>query len=451
MTKVLILAYDFPPYVSVGGLRPYGWFKYLHKYDVYPIVVTRQWSNQYGNYLDYIAPGKSNADIIEETSQGKIIKTPYRPNLANRLMLKYGKSKYVLLRKSISAFYEFTQFLILVGPKSHIFKSADAYLSCNPVDVIIATGDPFVLFSYAKKLSYKYSTPWIADYRDPWSQKTDIQSNLLLKKWHMLFEKKIVSNAGCVTTVSEFLKSHIFSSVKHPNIQIIKNGYDPDSIEEVKNIEQRNDILGFAVAGSIYDWHPLKKVLSIFSDFLKLEYSEKFQINFYGITIYSKHINLNITELISSEFPELIGFVEIHSKLPNELLLKELARQNVMLLFNDYSILGTKIFDYLGVNRNILFCFENDAESELLRSEYFTLQESKSLNQKLQIEAIHETNSGYVIRDGVHLLEKLKELHLEFKQYGFIKSYAISTDQYSRKHQVEQLATLIKTISLQKN
>ncbi|MDA3780596.1 MAG: hypothetical protein PF487_10325 [Bacteroidales bacterium] len=29
MKKVLILAYDFPPYVSVGGLRPYSWYKYI--------------------------------------------------------------------------------------------------------------------------------------------------------------------------------------------------------------------------------------------------------------------------------------------------------------------------------------------------------------------------------------------------------------------------------------
>ena len=25
-TKVIILAYDFPPYVSVGGLRTYNWY-----------------------------------------------------------------------------------------------------------------------------------------------------------------------------------------------------------------------------------------------------------------------------------------------------------------------------------------------------------------------------------------------------------------------------------------
>jgi hypothetical protein len=39
MKKVLILAYDFPPYVSVGGLRPYSWCKCFHEFRIYPIVV----------------------------------------------------------------------------------------------------------------------------------------------------------------------------------------------------------------------------------------------------------------------------------------------------------------------------------------------------------------------------------------------------------------------------
>ena len=57
MKKVLILAYDFPPYVSVGGLRPYSWYKYFKEFGLYPVIVTRQWDNQYGNHLDYIAAG----------------------------------------------------------------------------------------------------------------------------------------------------------------------------------------------------------------------------------------------------------------------------------------------------------------------------------------------------------------------------------------------------------
>ena len=55
MKKVLILAYDFPPYVSVGGLRPHAWYKYLKEFGVEPIVVTRQWENVHGNHLDYIS------------------------------------------------------------------------------------------------------------------------------------------------------------------------------------------------------------------------------------------------------------------------------------------------------------------------------------------------------------------------------------------------------------
>ena len=34
MKKLLILAYDFPPYISVGVLRPYLWYKYMKEYGV---------------------------------------------------------------------------------------------------------------------------------------------------------------------------------------------------------------------------------------------------------------------------------------------------------------------------------------------------------------------------------------------------------------------------------
>jgi len=51
MKKVLILAYDFPPYVSAGGLRPYYWYLYLKEFGVEPVVITWQWENKHGNQL----------------------------------------------------------------------------------------------------------------------------------------------------------------------------------------------------------------------------------------------------------------------------------------------------------------------------------------------------------------------------------------------------------------
>src|ERR1700752_4271608 len=215
MKKVLILAYDFPPYVSVGGLRPYCWFKYLKEFGIHPIVVTRQWENKHGNHLDYISAGSSNESIIEESQYGTVVSAPYHPNLANKIMLKYGNTKFKLLRKIISAYYEFTQFIFPVGPKASIYFAANEYLKKNSVDAIIATGDPFVLFKYASQLGRKYNVPWIADYRDPWSQNLNIQKNVFLKQWHSFFEKKYLSSVYAITTVSNFLESKRSTIVKN--------------------------------------------------------------------------------------------------------------------------------------------------------------------------------------------------------------------------------------------
>jgi hypothetical protein len=451
MKKILILAYDFPPYVSVGGLRPYSWYKYFHEFDIYPIVITRQWSNKNGNYLDYIAAGETNKEIIESAEHGTIIRAPYKPNFANRIMLKYGDNKYKFLRKIISAYYEFAQFIFLTGPKSKIYSAANNYLEKNSVDAIIATGDPFILFSYASKLSEKYKTPWIADYRDIWSQNKHIQNKFLLKKWHSFFENKIVKTSANITTVSDFLQVKISELIKEKSFLILPNGYDPELVENVKSIKQQNDCLSIAFVGSIYDWQPLRSFLSVMSKFIKSNKEIKIRINFYGINLYGVTFNGGLDEIIKSEYPDLSKYIQIHKKISNGQLLEELAKQNVMLLFNYYSYMGTKIFDYIGLERIILFCYTDDIEANKLKAKYYDIDDVDNISSHLQEDLIKATNSGYLIKDSSQLLDKLEELYIEFTQTGIIKCNTINSEMYSRKHQVEQLASLIKAISVQKN
>ena len=115
MKKVLIIAYDFPPYTSAGGFRPYSWFKYMYEFEIYPVVVTRQWANKYGNHLDYIAPSDSSQAVIEETDQGIRINAPYFPSFSNNLLLKHGNTKHKLLRKITSTYIEILQFFLWSG------------------------------------------------------------------------------------------------------------------------------------------------------------------------------------------------------------------------------------------------------------------------------------------------------------------------------------------------
>ncbi len=439
--KVLILAYDFPPYVSVGGLRPYNWFKYLNEFDVYPVVVTRQWENKHGNFLDYVSASEQKEVVEESLNYGKIIRAPYFPNLSNRILLKHGKKRFILLRKSITGYYEFIQYIFNTGPKVELYKAARAFLKDNKVDAIVASGEPFVLFKYASQLSKEFDIPWIADYRDPWSLNKDNDKNIVFKLWYRFFEKKIVKTASKIITVSEFLKVGIRELIGDVPTHILPNGYDPEVIGNAAKVPQSSDFLQIAFVGTIYDWHPIESFLKVFHQFVTQTTNVNIKLNLYGINKKTE-----IEELIQEKFPELKNHIEIYTRISNDLLLKELAKNNVMLLFNYYSFMGTKIFDYIGIKRKILMCYSNDLEALKLKEKYYTMEEIEGVSHHLQVDLIEETNSGVVVENESCLLPVLNQLYQEFEVNKKIECNSIGVENYSRKIQVKKLSEIIKNL-----
>lgn len=438
MKRLLILAYDFPPYVSVGGLRPYAWYRYLKEYGVEPIVVTRQWENKYGNELDYIAPGGSDETIFETTEYGTIIRTPYKPNLANRIMLKYGRSRFALLRRMVTAWYEFMQFLFFVGPKSGLYRGAKEYLKHDKVDAIIATGEPFILFKYASALSRKFNIPWIADYRDPWSQKQVNVSNKIRYKFISANEKRFLSNVTNVITVSEYFVKKISQTVCFPKIQIVPNGYDGEFVKEVESVAQNSDVLRFAFTGSLYDWYPIESVLDGFACFIEKNPAVRIELHFYGINNEDR-----IKRLVSSRCRILEKSTFFYRKLPNRQLLEYLRSCNVMLLFNNYSVMGTKIYDYIGIRRKIMLCYSDDIDALYLKDSKTNHFDISGISNRLQEELIIETNSGVVIKDRAHLEDAIETLYKEFCDKGYIECNSHGYEMYSREYQTGELAKII--------
>lgn len=441
MKKLLILAYDFPPYVSVGSLRPYNWLKYLKEYGVEPIVVTRQWSNTYKNGLDYVAQGYSDQTITEVNEHGTVLYVPYTPTLSNRLLSKHGSDKYSYLRKSLTAAHDFKQFLWIAGSKKEIYKTAKHYLQTNKVDAIIATGDPFVLFFYAKKLGEEFSIPWIADYRDPWSQDKRIRANAVFHSWSRMLEKRIVSTSVGITTVSSFFEQKLREYFPYKNIHILSNGYDPEVISAVSGISQSTDKLTISFVGTMYDWHPWKSFITEFSDFIEQNKDVEMQLHLYGINKETE-----VQKMIDALPEKSVKAIRIFSKLPNKELLTRLSHEHVMLLFNDYSIIGTKIFDYIGAKRTILLCYANDEQALKLKEKYYTIEEIDGISRQLQIDLIRQTNAGIVAENVAHLKVLLNELYLEFKEKGKIECQSTGVENYSRKIQVKKLADIVKSL-----
>lgn len=436
MKKVLILAYDFYPYVSVGGLRPYSWFKYFNEFGLYPIVVTRNWENKHGNQLDYILPSIETKTLYEQNETGLIIRTPYKQSLSNKLLYRYGANRFKNIRKLLTGLNEILQFFFLIGTKINIYYAAKEYISNNNVDFIMATGSPHILFKYASKLSKAYNIKWIADYRDPWSQSKSRSPNKFMKALNVFFEKKYLANVSIITTVSEFGKSQISALLPKDKIYIIPNGYDTNINNSVQL--NHNSTLSFAFTGSIYKWHPFRSVLSVLNRFVAA--GNNIRINFYGI---NKTLELN--KLLELEFNKLKPCVNVISKIPYDDLMHQLSKNDVMILFNDYYLTGTKLFDYLSTKRLVLLCYKEDNEGDYIKRPYqnYNLEESES---NIQEKTILKTNSGIIVNNSKHLFEVLFDLYKEHQKTGNILCQSKEIEQYSRKEQVKKLCSIIKTL-----
>jgi hypothetical protein len=142
--RALIFAHDFPPYTSIGALRPASWYKYLNQMNVYPVVITRQWDQIKQTAVDVARPSARQYITSEIVVNGTIIRVPYKPNSRDKLIIKYGLEKFNLLRRSLTLYFSIMKFAWTKADNTDTFyETAKKIILDNKIDVIIATGEPF--------------------------------------------------------------------------------------------------------------------------------------------------------------------------------------------------------------------------------------------------------------------------------------------------------------------
>jgi glycosyltransferase involved in cell wall biosynthesis len=241
--KILILAYDFPPYNSIGAQRPASWLKYFPLNEIDTTIVTRHWSRDVASPIDYIKPSENQKESNEEISElSRVIRAPFNPNYRDKLILKYGFEKKIIFRKAVSYIFSYAKFFIKRFDETYsIYKSAEAYIIKNKPDLIIATAEPFILFKHAQKLSEKYHIPWVADYRDCWSNNISAGKKGIFNSTNSLMlsaiEKCIVKKAALITTPSPSYKLKLKELHADKEIEVIYNGFDISNLKLLRDIK----------------------------------------------------------------------------------------------------------------------------------------------------------------------------------------------------------------------
>lgn len=427
MKKVLIITYYWIPSGGAGVQRWVKFTKYLRDFGWEPIIYTPENPEYPSEDLSFQKDIPSDIQVIKT-----YIWEPY--DIYRNLFGKKGErinagfiqeNKKSGWKEKLSIWIR-GNFLI-PDPRRFWIKPSVKYLQKilteNPVDAVITTGPPHSMHLIALGLKKHFpNLPWIADFRDPWTN-IDFYKELNLSKLsdyiHRRLEKKVVQTADCVLVVSnEMVKE--YKQFNPHRIQLITNGFDTDDVQ-AKEISPDKKFTLAHIGTLNYARNP-KVLWTVLSDLAQenSDFRRDLQILLIGKTDFTviedlRHLNL-------ADNLQKIDYLT-HS----EAIKKQNSSQVLLLLINNSpsakGILTGKFFEYLAAKRPILAIGPTDGDTAKI---------------------LEETKSGRIadFNDDKEMREIVLDYYEKYKN-GTLSVSATSTEKYSRKELTRQLAGIL--------
>jgi glycosyltransferase involved in cell wall biosynthesis len=392
MKKVLVIAF-FPP-LPLPSPRIRGLAKYLPEFGWDPIILA--------------------ASLPQESAtQFRVIETPFRDILTFwkkllRLNPEEDLREGIKKRFGIASRKSFLDFILTLG--GEIINYPDAYRGWKPfalkagnellqqedISAIISSSAPITCHLIARELKIKYGIPWLADFRDLWTQNHNYSYSPLRRLFDRRLELKTLAEADALTTVSQPWAEKLKAWHKSKTTHVITNGFDP----EIVNIPPAKLTAKFTLTytGTIY---PGKQDPAKLFTALKEMISDGFinpnetEVRFYGAEIRW------LAEEV--ERYKLTDIIKQYGKVPVEVARQKQRESQLLLLFDwedpkEKGVYPGKIFEYLAARRPILATggTENNVVEQLL----------------------NETKAGIHAPSVENIKNALKELYQEYKLRG---------------------------------
>lgn len=240
--RVLVLTYYFPPSGGPGVQRVLKFTKYLRSFDWTPVVLTVEEGAYPARDPSLWQDVPASAEVHRTSSWD-----PYQ--LYARLTGQSGDDAVVQgsvegekggWKTALARWMRANVFLpdARVGWVPLAVWRGRQLLANGDVDAILTTGPPHSTHLAGAALQWMTGTPWVADFRDPW---TDINyyQELPHTRWARwldeALERMVVRRAQAVTTVSPTWRDLLArkTSVRSPEperFSVVENGFDEADI-----------------------------------------------------------------------------------------------------------------------------------------------------------------------------------------------------------------------------
>ena len=261
--KALIITYYWPPSGGSGVQRWVYFSKYLSRLGITPVVLTVDPAYAtYPSIDESLLKDVEGVRVIHTKSfeplqlYSKFVSGNKKDGVPFGDVKTAGKSPV----KKLAAFVRGN--LVLPDArkywKRYALAAAKELLKEEPFDVVISTGPPHSTHLIAKALKEQSDFPWIADFRDPWTEvfyNEDLFRTKWAKKIDLNLEKSVVNAADAVLCVSDFTAELVKHKISNKNkVHTIINGYDHEVFDQVK--AKKNQSFTIAYIGYMGKHHP---------------------------------------------------------------------------------------------------------------------------------------------------------------------------------------------------
>ena len=434
MKRVLIITYYWPPSGGSGVQRWLKMSKYLPENGWQPVIYTAE---------DAEYPVEDPSLEKDVAPEAEVIRRPIvEPyNFYKKFLgIKKGEkvktgfinegAKKTGWKESLSVWLRGNFFI----PDARCWwikpsvRYLSKYLKEHPVDAMISTGPPHSMHLIARALHKKFNIPWVADFRDPWTE-IDYYDKLRLtrcadRKHHRL-EHAVLSEADKVVTVSNNWASRL-DRLGANGAATIYNGFDgDDNVQKSSTLPKEFTLTYIGVLSAIQNPENLWKVLGELVN-ENAEFCNMLKINMIGQIDGSVKQSINDNGLRDYvTFTPYIPHDDVGQAQRNATLL-------LLLLLPDTEIrakglLTGKMFEYLASGRPILCIGPEDGDAAHI---------------------LNETQAGVTV-DFVNK-EKMKSAILDlwekYKENQLVTKYNPTIENYSRRNLAKEYVQLLNQL-----
>lgn len=427
MKKILIISYFYPPCNLTAAQRPGSWYKYLPEFGFLPIVVTRNWTGKELSEEERLNSSGQNATIIKN-KDGEVHYLPYSASLRDISFIRsHTNIFYGLLSKSLTALNLFLHnYFIRFIPYNNLYFHSRQVLQDNPdISFLIISGNPFEQFFFGHLLKKEFPyIKWIADFRDEWTTSEIIEFGFF-KKWLWQFQRfseiKWVKNASLITGNTNHAVSKLAAFHKKPTKKLL-NGFD--FVSAPSQIVSSPNSLKIVHNGTLY---PTQDI-SVFIQGIKLVHIPddfSLEVFFPGIKIMP-----NVAQIVEESFKGSNIKLFLSNRLQQKEVMELQANADLLLMVahkNRKGIVGSKLYEYIGLQKNILLCPTDNDELE---------------------DTISESNLGIVASDTQSVKQVIERLiELKRSDASIAKEPNVEAiNKYTRKSQVQLLASYLNEL-----